>query len=114
MSVSNTFQDTLFFFPTALVATGVTSTCVIADQNNAAGTAITFQVNVANIGTNVIVRFEGSVDNTNFFAFASDTTITANGTTGYNFANFPVKAVRARLVTITTGTPTVTFSIAAK
>ena len=28
---------------------------------------ITFQVTVSSIGTNVVVRFEGSLDNTNFF-----------------------------------------------
>ena len=115
MSNSPIFSDTLFFYPTALTATGVTSTCVVADQDNFAPIHYGFQVTVASIGTSVVVRFEGSIDGTNFFALAaSDTTISANSTTGYNVANFPLKAVRGRLVTINTGTPTVTFVISAK
>jgi hypothetical protein len=109
------FVDTLFFAPAALTSTGTTSTFVVADQNNAGTTSVGFQVTVATVGTNVVVRFEGSLDGTNFFALAaSDTTITANGTTGYSFANFPLKALRGRLVSISTGTPTVTFVMSAK
>jgi len=115
MSNAPIFVDTLFCYPTALTATGTTSICVIADQDNAGSVSTAFQVTVASIGTSVTVRFEGSLDGTNFFALAAtDTTISSNGTTGYNFPNFPLKAVRGRLVTITTGTPTVTFVIAAK
>lgn len=115
MSSAPIFVDTLFFSPTALTSTGTTSTCVVADQDNAGSTSIGFQVTVSSIGTNVVVRFEGSLDGTNFFALAAtDTTITANGTTGYNFANFPLKAIRGRLVSIFTGTPTVAFVMSAK
>ena len=109
------FIDTLFFAPTAFTATGTTSTFVVADQNNAGSNSVAFQVTVESIGTNVVVRFEGSLDGTNFFALAaSDTTLTANNTTGYNFSNFPLKAIRGRLVSISTGTPTVTFVMSAK
>ena len=115
MPNSTIFIDTLFFYPTALTATGVTSTCVVADQDDFAPINYGFQVTVASIGTSVVVRFEGSLDGTNFFPLAAtDTTISANGTTGYNVTNFPLKAVRGRLVTITTGTPTVTFVISAR
>ena len=115
MSVSTVFIDTLFFYPTALTNTGTTSSCVVAEGNGSACTDFVFQVTVANVGTNVIVRFEGSLDGTNFFSLQSpDTTITANGTTGYSFSGKPLKAVRGNLVTITTGTPTVTFVISAK
>ena len=115
MSTASIFVDTLFFSPVALTATGTTSTCVVSDQNNAGSVSVGFQVTVATIGTNVVVRFEGSLDGTNFFALAiTDTTIAANGTTGYNFANFPLKAIRGRLVSITTGTPTVTFVMSAR
>jgi hypothetical protein len=115
MSNSPIFIDTLFFYPTALTATGVTTACVVADQDDFAPVNYGFQVTVASIGTSIVVRFEGSLDGTNFFALAAtDTTISANGTTGYNVTNFPLKAVRGRLVTITTGSPTVTFSISAK
>ena len=115
MSASPIYNDTLFFYPTALTATGVTSTCVVADQDDFSPINYGFQVTVASIGTSVVVRFEGSLDGTNFFALAaSDTTISANGTTGYNVTNFPLKAVRGRLVTINTGTPTVTFVISVR
>jgi hypothetical protein len=115
MSTAPIFVDTLFCFPPALTATGTTAIYVVADQDNAGAASTAFQVTVASIGTSVIVRFEGSLDGTNFFSLsATDTTISSNGTTGYNFPNFPLKAVRGRLVTITTGTPTVTFVIAAK
>jgi len=115
MTTAPAFVDTLFYAPTALTVAGVTSSFFVADQNNAGSNSVAFQVTVASVGTNVIVRFEGSLDGTNFFALAaSDTTITANGTTGYNFANFPLKAVRGRLVSILTGTPTVTFVMSAK
>ena len=115
MSNAPIFNDTLFFYPTALTATGTTSTFVVADPDDAAPINFGFQVTVASIGTSVVVRFEGSLDGTNFFALAaSDTTISANGTTGYNITNFPLKAIRGRLVTINTGSPTVTFVMSAK
>lgn len=116
MAIDPIFSDTLFFYPPALVATGVTDTCVITEQNTASCTSVVFQTTVASIGTNVVVRFEGSLDGTNFFNLDSlgDTTITSNSTTGYNVQNCPLKAVRCRLVSISGGTPTVTFKIAAK
>jgi hypothetical protein len=108
------FVDTLFFSPAALTAAGVTDTFVVSDQNNAGTTSVGFQVTVASVSTNVVVNFEGSLNGTNFFSLASNTTLTANGTTGYNFANFPLKAIRGRLVSISAGTPTVTFVMSAK
>ena len=115
MTTAPVFVDTLFFAPAALTSAGVTSSFFVADQNNAGTSSVGFQVTVASVGTNVIVRVEGSFDGTNFFALAaSDTTITSNSTTGYNFANFPLKAVRGRLVSILAGTPTVTFVMSAK
>lgn len=115
MSYNPIHIDTFFFYPTALTATGTTTSCVVADQDNAAAINFGFQVTVASIGTSVVVRFEGSLDGTNFFPLAaSDTTISSNGTTGYNFSSFPLKAVRGRLVTINTGSPTVTFVISAR
>lgn len=115
MTVSPIFSDTLFFYPAALTSTGTTAVCTVAERDSAAATEFVFQVTVASIGTNVIVRFEGSLDGTNFFALQSpDTTISGNGTTGYAFSGRPLKAVRGNLVTITAGTPTVTFVISAK
>lgn len=115
MSTAPAFVDTLFFSPAALTSAGVTSAALVADQNNAGTSSVAFQVTVASIGINAVVRFEGSLDGTNFFSLAAtDTTITANGTTGYNFTNFPLKAIRGRLVSISGGTPTVTFVMSAK
>jgi len=115
MSYNPIHIDTLFYFPAALTATGTTSPMLAADQDNAAPTNFGFQVTVASVSTNVVVRFEGSLDNTNFFALAaSDTTITANGTTGYFFSGMPLKSIRGRLVTITGGTPSVTFVMSAR
>lgn len=77
------------------------------------GESMTFQVTVADIGTNVVVRFEGSLDGTSYFnlnAANADFTITTNGTTGY-FLVAPVKFVRFRLVSLTGGTPTVSCLI---
>lgn len=115
MSASPIFSDTLFFTPAALTATGTTTSCVVVNQDNYAPVNFGFQVNVSGIGTSVVVRFQGTIDGTNFFALAAtDTTISANGTTGYNFTNFPLKAIRGQLVTITGGTPTVAFFMSAK
>ena len=78
--------------------------------------AVTFQVTVSSIGTNVVVRFEGSLDDTNFFNLDDedeDTTISTSGTTGYSLSGTPVEYVRLRLVSITGGTPTVATVVGA-
>jgi len=115
MTVSTFFQDTLFFSPAALT-TAATSTDAlqVAVQDTAACQNFVFQIRVSSIGTNVVVRAEGSLDGTNYFNLGSgDTTITANGTTKLNYSNFPVKYVRGTLVSISTGTPSVAFVISA-
>jgi hypothetical protein len=79
---------------TSLTAAGTTNSIKVNAQ------AVTFQVTVSSIGTNVQVRFEGSLDDTNFFNLddeAQDTTIYA----------------RLRLVSITGGTPTVATMVGA-
>lgn len=115
MSVSPIFKDTLFFYPAALTSAGTTDVFVIADRDNASSTSVVFQVTVATVGTNVVIRFEGSLDGTNFFNIDEngDTTITANGTTSYCADGVPLKAVRGRLVSFSGGTPSVTFVISA-
>jgi hypothetical protein len=117
MPVATFFLDTVFSYPAALTSAGTTTSAVnFADKDNAACVNIIFQVTVASIGLNVVVRFEGSLDGVNFFNLDStgDTTLTANGTTGYSVQNSPLKAVRGRLVSIGSGTPTVTFVISGK
>lgn len=75
------------------------------------GADMTFQVTVSGIGTNVVIRFEGSLDGTSYFNLSStntDTTITSNGTYGYALSGCPVQYARLRLVSLSGGTPTVT------
>lgn len=92
---------------TALTAVGATG--FIANSSS----SFCFQVVVANIGTSVVIRFQGSNDGTNFFNLqASDNTITANGVYGYAISGFPCLYVRANLISISTGSPTVTVTLA--
>lgn len=68
--------------------------------------AFVYQYKVASINTNVVVRIEGSNDNTNFYnldADEVDTTITANGTYAFRFDG-EVPYSRFRLVSETGGT----------
>ena len=87
----------------SLTAPGVTA------AQKATGANLSFQVKVADIGTNVVIRFEGSLDGEDYFNLANeenDYTITANGTYGY-VLYAPVQYLRLRLVSISGGTPTV-------
>ncbi len=82
---------------TALTAAGTTAATEVKASE------VTFQVTVTNINTNAVVRFEGSLDNTNFFNLdqsGTDTTITANGTYGFALNGMPVTHVRLRLVSL--------------
>jgi hypothetical protein len=91
----------------SLTAPGATS------AQKSTGAHLTFQVTVADIGTNVVVRFEGSLDGDNYFNLATgqvDYTLTANGTYGY-VLYAPVHYVRVRLVSISGGTPTVSSKL---
>lgn len=88
----------------------------VSSSVQTAGVDLTFQVTVSSIGTNVVVRFEGSLDDTNFFNLdedETDTTITANGTYGYCLNGCPTKYVRVRLVSLSGGTPTVASKVGA-
>ena len=87
-----------------LTAAGTTS------AQKTAGADLTFQATVSSIGTNVVIRFEGSLDGTNYFnlnSSNSDTTITGNGTYGFSLSGCPVLYVRLRLVSVSGGTPSV-------
>jgi hypothetical protein len=95
---------------TSLTAVGTTQSIKV----NAS--AVTFQVTVSSIGTNVVVRFEGSLDNTNFANLdedALDTTITSNGTTLHSLSGTPVEFVRLRFVSKSGGTPTIATVVGA-
>lgn len=93
-----------------LTAAGTTDFQALGPQDN-----IVFQVSVSSIGTNVVLRFEGSLDATNWFnldAAELDTTLTANGTTAYAVTQAPVPYVRGRLVSLTGGSPSVVVKVA--
>lgn len=88
----------------------------VSSSIQTAGVDLTFQVTVSSIGTNVVVRFEGSLDDTSFFNLdqsGADTTITANGTYGFALNGCPIKFVRIRLVSLSGGTPTVATKVGA-
>jgi hypothetical protein len=115
MSVSPIFSDTIFYYPTALTSAGTTAALDVAVQDIVAATTYGVQVKVATVGTNVVVRVEGSLNGTDFFNLdTTDKTLTANGTYFYSYSNLPLKQLRGNLVSILTGTPTVTFVISAK
>ena len=68
------------------------------------------RVTASGVGTNVVIRLEGSLDDTNYFNLSSsnsDTTITGNGTYGFSLSGCPVLYVRLRLVSFSGGTPSV-------
>ena len=92
-----------------LTSAGVTDFANSSESDNAV-----FQITVTSIGTNVVVRFEGSLDATNWFNLDSnnvDTTITANGTYGYSMMQAPVVYMRGRLVSLSGGTPSIVFKV---
>jgi hypothetical protein len=89
---------------TTLSAAGVTSSIELYAHS------VTFQVTVSSIGTNVVIRFEASLDDTSYFNLdqsGTDTTITANGTYGFALSGCPVRYIRLRLVSLSGGTPSV-------
>jgi len=78
------------------------------------GTNLAFQVTVANIGTSVTIRLEGSVDNINYFNLSSDEsniTLTSAGTYGYALTGCPILYARLNLVSISGGSPTVSAKL---
>lgn len=93
----------------ALSAAGVTNQI---DLRNAVG-GVTFQVTVSSIGTNVVLRFEGSVDDVDYFAMEADRTVTSDGTIGF-WLGAQVPYARCRLVSFTGGSPLVTVEAATR
>lgn len=96
---------------TTLTAVGTTNAVEIGGRD------IAFQVTVSGIGANVVIRLEGTLDGTNYFNLdqnGSDTTLAANGTTGYILSSAPVKAVRLNLVSYSGGTPSVAGLVGAQ
>lgn len=73
--------------------------------------AFLLQSTVAGIGAGVTVRLEGSLDGTTFFSLGTDTTYNADGSYALIYTQIPCTWVRANLVNINTGTPTVAFTL---
>lgn len=95
---------------TSLTSTGVTPSVKVVSES------LTFQITTSGVSTNVVIRMEGSLDDTNFFNLDEnelDTTLTANGTFAFALNGTPVKFVRVRLVSISGGTPTVASVVGA-
>jgi hypothetical protein len=87
----------------------LTSPSVSENAIGYSATAITFQVEATGIGTNAIIRLEGSLTGTNYYNLNTDgdITLTANGTYGY-LLNAPGRYVRVRFVSSLGGTPSIT------
>ena len=100
--------------PTFNTATALTAAGTTDDVPATGAKDFVIQVNVSSIGTNVVVRVEGTLDGTNYFNCdtAGDTTITANVTTAFTMQNIPLMALRGRLVSLSGGSPSVEFVFA--
>jgi hypothetical protein len=88
----------------------------VSDSVETAGTNLLFQVTTANVGTSVVFRLEGSLDNLSFFNLKEDEediTIAADSTRGYALNGCPVRFARIRLVSINGGSPTVSSKVGA-
>jgi len=110
-SATDRIQSQQFTTLSTLTAAGVTENGLSYGAQ-----AITYQVTVTSIGTNVVVRFEGSLDGTNYFNLNQDNadyTILTNGTTGYCLSGCPINYARLRLVSISGGSPSVATTIGA-
>jgi len=93
-------RDGVYADWTTLSAPGVT-----ADESfDYALSDHTLQVKVNNIDTDVVVRLEGSIDETGWFPLAADLTITANGTYAIFASGRPVYYVRGNFVSESGGT----------
>jgi len=98
--------------PTFTTSTTLTSAGATADVPTIGAEDFVIAVTTASIGTNVVIRIEGTIDGTNYFNcdYSGDTTITANGTTAFNLQEAPLQAIRGRLVSVSGGSPSVTFA----
>jgi hypothetical protein len=98
--------------PTFSTSTTLTSAGVTADVPSIGAEDFVIAVTTASIGTNVIVRIEGTIDGTNYFNcdYGGDTTVTSNSTVAFSIQNAPIQSIRGRLVSVSGGTPSVTFA----
>ena len=107
------FQDTIFTQDTTLSSAG-DGTALQGAQNNFFATKdYTLIAVVASIGTNVIVRLDGSIDGTNYAPIIAAKTITTDGSHAYSVSGMPVKWIKPVFISKSGGSPTVTFHLAA-
>jgi hypothetical protein len=97
------FQDTLFFTPEALDAPGTTAEFPVWENNLFATSTYSLIVTVTNIDSNVVVRLEGTIDNTNWGALISSTVFN-DGTYHLNINGAPVKKIRGNFLSESGGT----------
>lgn len=93
-----------------LTAAGLTAVANMEQYDN-----VVLAVTVASVGASVTIRIEGSLDNTSWFnldANEEDSVLAGNGTAGFSVQNAPIPFLRGRLVSISGGTPSVTFKAA--
>lgn len=113
MSFFESYQQTLFFYPSTLTIPGVTSSYEVYTTNYLSTRNYAMIVTVQDIDTSVVVRLEGSMDNKNFAPLLSET-ISSNGSYAYNSLGFPVKYLRGNFLQETGGiNARVTFQLAA-
>ena len=107
------FQDTIFTQDTTLSAPGDGTALQVAQNNFFATKDYTLLAVVASIGTNVIVRLDGSIDGTNYAPIIAAKTITTDGSHAYSVSGMPVKWIKPVFISKSGGSPTVTFHLAA-
>jgi hypothetical protein len=113
MSYFEGYQQTLFFYPSALTIPGVTQVYDVYTPNYLSTRNYTLTATVQDLDTSVVVRLDGSLDGVNFAAMISNT-ITTNGTYTYNVTGFPMKKIRGNFFQRTGGNNAiVTFQLAA-
>ena len=107
------FQDTIFTQDTTLSTAGDGTALQVAQNNFFATKDYTLITVVASIGTNVIVRLDGSIDGTNYAPIIAAKTITTDGSHAYSVSGMPVKWIKPVFISKSGGSPTVTIHIAA-
>lgn len=93
-----------------LTAAGLTSVVNMEQYDNTV-----LAVTVSSIGASVTIRLEGSLDAANWFnmdAGEEDTILASNGTAGFSIQAAPIPFVRGRVVSISGGSPSITFKAA--
>jgi len=93
-----------------LTSAGATAVANMEQYDN-----VVIAVTVASVGASVTVRLEGSLDSSNWFnldAMEEDSVLASNGTAGFSVQNAPIPFLKGRLVSISGGTPSVTFKAA--